>query len=971
MSASTPLSPARRRLQLVLLTLAALAALLVLGASVAVYLARGAILSKAEAMAAGLGLTIEIREVDVPLMGGIGLRGVDVRSADGTPVAHFDRIETDVSLVGAALGKRRPGNIELVGGTLRVRWNDGPVDLKRSASQTGDSEGGTTEPLTLSLRGVTVSIEARQTTALGVVACEPVRLEGVDAALARDATRQLRVQASGTFVAGSHRTKVALELDQATNKLVFVAEEGIELGLETPYGPTWVALNAASHEAGKPFQASGIGVRQGDKLVQLHEVTLRGGGDGFLPALALIEGVDVRGLSAQRGADRTTIATAALAVVQGPTGLVPTHVALTAVEGRAERDGRQLSGGIGVLEVGFDDLLGHLARGTPLDAITSLKLERPAATLVIAASTETAVKPREEPPGKDGKDGKDAKPLEPAPPLEDDLPPFVGNDDDLPPPESVVPALAPGHDWLGALLGSDHGDGADAGDLIPPDIAAKLPQLLARIRALAPKISDGSLAVVDSNGKSLLSLQEAGFSAARQDDGTAFELRAAVLREGKEAGRADLRVVIGSVPGAPTNLRIDALEGTLSGRSLAHQVARFVSGLSVQEDAEVDLRIRYERPRSDNAPHHVEGTLRLASFSFEYWRIADREIRDLEATVTFDASIDRTAHRLLLLLPDIQVGQARLSASLDLTRTKQHLPSFVARLEMPRQDCGKAAASIPKGLIPNLPTLALRGQMSFKASLTLDLENPRGLDLEVLSDADDCQILSLGPAIDIEALRGPFIHHPREPKRGVLEHIAVGRGTTEWIPSERIPDIVKAAAWVTEDRRWLEHGGVRWDLVERALKIDLEHGRFIYGGSTITQQLVKNLYLTRDKNLARKLEEAIIAWQMERTLRKDEILTTYINCIEYGPDIYGIKQAARLYFGKKPSELDALESAFIMGLKPYPRAGYNQFLKQTLDVWWVRRVSHVLRYMAKFAPDQITLEEAEAFAPFQPTFRDP
>jgi monofunctional biosynthetic peptidoglycan transglycosylase len=110
---------------------------------------------------------------------------------------------------------------------------------------------------------------------------------------------------------------------------------------------------------------------------------------------------------------------------------------------------------------------------------------------------------------------------------------------------------------------------------------------------------------------------------------------------------------------------------------------------------------------------------------------------------------------------------------------------------------------------------------------------------------------------------------------------------------------------------------------------------------------------------------------MERVLTKDEILTTYINCIEYGPDIYGIKQAARLYFDKQVEDLDALESAFIMGLKPYPSAGYKQFNKEQLDPWWIRRVSHVLRLMAKYAPGQLSLEDAEAFAPFQPAFRRP
>jgi len=113
----------------------------------------------------------------------------------------------------------------------------------------------------------------------------------------------------------------------------------------------------------------------------------------------------------------------------------------------------------------------------------------------------------------------------------------------------------------------------------------------------------------------------------------------------------------------------------------------------------------------------------------------------------------------------------------------------------------------------------------------------------------------------------------------------------------------------------------------------------------------------------------IIAWRMERVLTKEEILTLYVNCIEYGPDFYGIRQAVRAYFDKRVEDLDALEAAFIMGLKPYPKAGYNQFLKGQLDHWWVRRVSHVLRLMAKYEPLLLSAEEAEAFDPFQPKFR--
>ena len=99
----------------------------------------------------------------------------------------------------------------------------------------------------------------------------------------------------------------------------------------------------------------------------------------------------------------------------------------------------------------------------------------------------------------------------------------------------------------------------------------------------------------------------------------------------------------------------------------------------------------------------------------------------------------------------------------------------------------------------------------------------------------------------------------------------------------------------------------RWDLIAKALRLDLHKERFVYGGSTITQQLVKNLFLTREKTLSRKLEELIISWQMERHFSKEELLTFYLNVIEYGPDLYGIRRAAAFYFGKAPAHLTPAE----------------------------------------------------------------
>jgi membrane peptidoglycan carboxypeptidase len=221
-----------------------------------------------------------------------------------------------------------------------------------------------------------------------------------------------------------------------------------------------------------------------------------------------------------------------------------------------------------------------------------------------------------------------------------------------------------------------------------------------------------------------------------------------------------------------------------------------------------------------------------------------------------------------------------------------------------------------------------------------------------------------------ELARYEWVHSPTEPDRGLLEHVSVGPGTPHWTSSSQIPLFVKAGAIVTEDRGFAQHKGVRWDLIAKALRLDLHKERFVYGGSTITQQLVKNLFLTREKTLSRKLEELVIAWQMERTFSKDEILTFYLNVIEYGPDIYGLRRAAAFYFGKAPAHLSPSEGAFLMGLKPYPRAGFRQWEHQRLSAWWVTRVKSVLTRMHSLQ-GAISADDVSDAAPYQVRFRAP
>ncbi len=122
-----------------------------------------------------------------------------------------------------------------------------------------------------------------------------------------------------------------------------------------------------------------------------------------------------------------------------------------------------------------------------------------------------------------------------------------------------------------------------------------------------------------------------------------------------------------------------------------------------------------------------------------------------------------------------------------------------------------------------------------------------------------------------------------------------------------------------EDSRFREHAGVDWDATREALRKNYDKGRLRIGGSTITQQLAKNLYLFPARTPWRKLRELAIAWRLEKTLGKDRILELYLSVIEFGRRTYGAEAASRRYFSKPASDLTREEAALLAAIIPSPR----------------------------------------------------
>ncbi len=141
----------------------------------------------------------------------------------------------------------------------------------------------------------------------------------------------------------------------------------------------------------------------------------------------------------------------------------------------------------------------------------------------------------------------------------------------------------------------------------------------------------------------------------------------------------------------------------------------------------------------------------------------------------------------------------------------------------------------------------------------------------------------------------------------------------QWIPYERISTNLKRAIIASEDARFVDHEGFDWDGIQHALEKNQKKGRIVAGGSTISQQLAKNLFLTPSRTPWRKLEEGVITLMLEATWSKRRILEVYPNVIEWGSGVFGAEAAARHYYGIAAAQLSAEQAARLAGMVPSPR----------------------------------------------------
>jgi len=179
-------------------------------------------------------------------------------------------------------------------------------------------------------------------------------------------------------------------------------------------------------------------------------------------------------------------------------------------------------------------------------------------------------------------------------------------------------------------------------------------------------------------------------------------------------------------------------------------------------------------------------------------------------------------------------------------------------------------------------------------------------------------------AWELGVLRLSALRDPRSvrvlsvPIPGGSRRLVVGPESPYWTPISAVSPALVLCVVRAEDAKFFQHAGFDWDQLQDSLETNLEAAKYKRGGSTITMQLARNLFLWRGKSLARKVLEVYLTWRLEQTLTKTRILEIYLNAVEWGPGIYGIGEASRHYFGKPPSELTLEESALLAAILPSP-----------------------------------------------------
>ncbi|WP_300978185.1 transglycosylase domain-containing protein [Flavobacterium sp.] len=334
------------------------------------------------------------------------------------------------------------------------------------------------------------------------------------------------------------------------------------------------------------------------------------------------------------------------------------------------------------------------------------------------------------------------------------------------------------------------------------------------------------------------------------------------------------------------------------------------------------IRLNVDNIEKTMGEFHLDGFATITNLHVNHPKIANKDVVIKKA---------RFDYRFLLGSDFISIDK---SSTLQLNKIK--LNPYMAyetesdtiyklQVSIPKMKAQDFIVSLPDGLFTNFQGMEAQGNFEYNLDFKFNKNKPYQLVFDSKLNKENLRITKYGKA-NLTKLNGEFVY--RAIIKNVLQRpIVVGTENPDYTPLDQISPYLQKCVLTTEDPSFFRHRGFINEAFKQSIIKNIRTKKFARGASTISMQLVKNVFLTREKTLSRKLEEILLVYILEnnRVVSKERMLEVYFNIIEWGPDVYGIGEASRFYFQKTPAELDLNECLYLARIIPSPRKFMYQF----------------------------------------------
>ncbi|MFV8342460.1 transglycosylase domain-containing protein [Flavobacterium sp. XS2P39] len=337
------------------------------------------------------------------------------------------------------------------------------------------------------------------------------------------------------------------------------------------------------------------------------------------------------------------------------------------------------------------------------------------------------------------------------------------------------------------------------------------------------------------------------------------------------------------------------------------------------------IRLNITNIDKDGDELHIDGFMAISNLKVNHPKIASKDV--LFKNTKFDyrfllgsdfISIDSTS--------TVQFNKIKFHPYLAYETEKDTV--YKLKVAIPKMKAQDFIVSLPEGLFTHFQGMEAKGNFDYKLNFMFNKNKPNQLIFDSKLNKENLKITKYGEA-NLNKLNGEFVY--RALIKNVLQRpVLVGSANPNYTPLDQISPYLRKSVLTTEDPSFFSHRGFINEAFKQSIVKNIKTKKFSRGASTISMQLVKNVFLSREKTVSRKLEEILLVYILEnnRIVSKERMLEVYFNIIEWGPNIYGIGEASQFYFQKTPSELSLNECLYLARIIPSPRKFMYQFNDQ-------------------------------------------